>query len=189
MTGSLLAAVPGDQEDEMRSGNTALVLLLMLGISITPAWAAQGRCDRGPGMRRLPVEKLAERLQLTDEEATQLKAIDRERMSRQAELEARVSVLRYDLQELMAADTIDESAVYAQLDAIGVVRTEMAKAQFSARIQLKTLLGDRAEELERLASRRDRRAARQARRASRRGRDAPALDSPPAPLDDSSRAR
>jgi Spy/CpxP family protein refolding chaperone len=138
-------------------------MLVMLAVS-SPAWSQRtGQRE----VRRLPVERLAEHLDLTRDQVDQLKAIDRERAVQLAELRTRESLLRYDMQELMAAEPIQQSAVFAKLDEIGAVRTEMAKVRFSTRIRIKQLLGDKIQPLMQLLER----GARSNRRASRQRPD------------------
>jgi len=146
-----------------RSKGTLGMLILLL--TTTPSLADPGPGGRRQGLRRLPVERLADKLELSASQTEQLRALDRERATREADHQARLSVLRYDLQSLMAAETIDKAAVFAKLDEMGALRTEMAKARFADRIRIKEVLGDKAQELQRLLQQRPRQA-----RAGRAGR-------------------
>ena len=158
-----------------------VTLMLLFGLATTAAWAGPGRGGRGKELRRLPIERLAERLELTTGEVEQLKAIDHERVAQTAELKATESVLAYELEGLMTVAEPDKAAVFAKIDDIARVRSEIAKVRFTARIEMKKVLGDRANQLHRFMDRGERQERRQARRALRRRDAVPAPEAAPEP--------
>ena len=146
----------------------ALALAMIAGM----AGPAGARPRAHNETRRMPIERLAQRLELTTDQVSALKRIDHERVARSAELQARVEVLRYEIEGLMAAETPDKGAVFAKIDAVHSVRADISKAQFAARIEMKAVLGDKADEVARLMERRKGRKGREGQKARRHARKA-----------------
>lgn len=130
--------------------NTRLILgLLLAALMITAASAQQGRgwrqgddrpgLDRGPEMR---LERLAERLDLSDEQKEAIEAIEDQARQDGIELRKEKARLQNQLHGLMLEDDPGTGEVTALIEKIGDVRTELQKIRMKARLDIRAQLTD-----------------------------------------------
>lgn len=118
--------------------------LLLGAVLSTAAWAMPpgfgGDFHGGPGSDLFHLERMAERLQLDDEQRGRLEALH-ERHREQARPYVRSLVKsRHAMKHLMKADTFDEGAVRAVAAEQGAAMTELAVIKARGRFEVREIL-------------------------------------------------
>ena len=126
-------------------------LAIVLGTVSVLAWAGgagfRGPMAGGAFSRGLPWDRIAQKVELSADQISQLKAIDRDRIAKEGQVKAREDVLRFDLRGLMTAPQPDRNAIFTKIDELAPVRAELAKINLGAMIDAKKVLGDKADEV------------------------------------------
>lgn len=120
-------------------------LMTVIATALAFAAIAQGQMGRGnmpqidPMLRAAQNPKIAEKLGLTAEQVAKLKALADEKGSMK-ELQEKVRKGMESQAELLKAETVDEAAVMAALDAVWAARKEIAKRQTKRLIAVRKIL-------------------------------------------------
>lgn len=115
----------------------ALATGLAVGLGFATPSLAGGRGEMGAGPR---LERAIESLDLDEAQRTAvLSVIDAARPSSR-ELRAQVRAAHQELRALLADPAVDESAVLAQADAIGTLRTELSKHRLRTLLEVREQL-------------------------------------------------
>ena len=110
--------------------NRSLVALLVLALGAGTLAYGQPNPQRGERERtRQRLEPLAERLNLSDEQKTQMHQIRIAHQKQQVQREAKVKLARIELKELMAADDPNRSAIEKKTK-------EISDLQYQAKLEM-----------------------------------------------------
>jgi len=85
--------------------------------------------------------KIAEKIGITDEDITKLTDIEYEQKKTMIPLHGKQRLAQVELEYLLEQDTPDQDAVNKIIDEIGVVQTEIKKAEINGLFQVKAALG------------------------------------------------
>jgi Spy/CpxP family protein refolding chaperone len=173
----------------MKNWRVWVVAAAVCGLGAT--LAAQPNRGRARGPRQGPdPARLQEQLGIDAEQAEQLQQIKRDQQKAHVRLRADMEIARMELEELLAADAVNEAAVAAKVDEVAKLQTAALQARIDGRLAVRKILSaEQARKLERLrhgrrASRAERRQdQRDRRRGGRRGPGGPLLPegAPPQP--------
>ena len=138
------------------------------------------------GMRDLAptsVERLAEVLDLSDDQLTELRAIEDRAVKASIEVKGKIEFARHELRRLMRAEQPDRAAIHDKVDELALYQAELHKLELDARLDGRAVLtAEQIEQLvatgrERLGRRAHERRERRERWRERRG-DSPAFQEP-----------
>jgi len=148
---------------------TAMIMvpLMLVGLSGAVAWSQQGEGRRGDGPRiaraegggerggrhwrgregrrgrggqERGIKRIAERLELSDEQVTKIKGVLSEARKKQITLRAGARVARIELREMVSADTVDKAKVAAKVDEIAKVGGDLLRARTDAVLAVREVL-------------------------------------------------
>ena len=125
----------------MRKRTTLAVVGLM--IILTAAYASARRA--GPGAEGAPGPKGAFTQDLSEEQRTAVREITLKHRKEMIPLRAEMETMNLELQELVRAEA-GEAAIFAKLDEIGELRTEMTKKRMAMRLEIRAQLTDEQKE-------------------------------------------
>ncbi|NPD44512.1 Spy/CpxP family protein refolding chaperone [Lentimicrobium sp. S6] len=126
----------------------APVLVLLIFAGSFQVFAQNGNRDgngNGNGNRDGRNNRNGDRLaclDLTAEQETQAKAIFTGIMEQTTPIKADVKVKQAELDQLMIADSPNEKAIYAKVDEISQLRTEMQKLRIEGKLKVRAILDD-----------------------------------------------
>ena len=129
-------------------------ILIVTAITIAAASAQPGRGDRpeGKGERGGPArpnaERLAEKLELTAEQSSQLQELRYQFQSETVELRANLQKNRLEVQRLLGQDHVDEAAVMKAIEAEAAAQLAMRKVSVAHQLKVRAIVGpEKAEQL------------------------------------------
>lgn len=114
----------------------AALLLTAAAVSAQPG-RGRGCDDDGPGLLN---KRLAERLDLTDDQKESLEKLREERRDAMGDLRKQMRKLRHELQGQMLEDDPSEDAVVELTRRIGALRTDMQVERAKGRLALREVL-------------------------------------------------
>lgn len=114
-------------------------VVALTAVAQGPSGRGMGRTGLDPIMRAAQNPKMAEKIGLSEEQQSKLKALASEKDVVKS-LQAKVSAGTKRQSELLKAEKIDEAAVLATVDEIFEARKEIAKCQMKRLIAVKTVL-------------------------------------------------
>ncbi len=133
------------------------VLAVAVAVSCLGATLAaqQGRGrDRGPGQGPDPA-RLQEQLGIDEGQAEQLRKIQKQQQKAHIRLRADMEIARMELDELLFADAVDETAVGVKVGEIAQLQTEVLTSRTDGRLAVRKILSaEQARKLEQLRQRR-----------------------------------
>ncbi|MED5463484.1 MAG: Spy/CpxP family protein refolding chaperone [Myxococcota bacterium] len=125
------------------SNNKGLALSCVLAgllVGGTALAKAPGKgCHGKEGRHSNPVELVSE-LGVSDAVIKEVKALHRASRDARLEMKFKLDQARNALRDLLDADAPSESSVMAQVDTVGVLRTQLKKARLRTRLQIRALL-------------------------------------------------
>ena len=126
----------------MKKSVLILTGLLLSGGVAFAAWPGEGRPaqrahrgGRGPGLGVMKQE-----LGLSDAQVTQIEKLRADQQKAAIRRRADVQVAQLELKELMAASTVDEKAVHAQVDKISALQAANMKARVEGQLAFRKVL-------------------------------------------------
>lgn len=120
---------------------TPVLVLLIIAGSFQVFGQNGNRDGNRDGRNNRNTDRLA-CLDLTAEQETQAKAIFTGIMEKTTPIKADVKVKQAELDQLMIADSPNEKAIYAKVDEISQLRTEMQKLRIEGKLKVRTILDD-----------------------------------------------
>lgn len=118
------------------------VLVLLIFAGSFQVFAQNGNRDGNrDGRNNRNGDRLA-CLDLTAEQETQAKTIFTGITEKTTPIKADVKVKQAELDKLMIADSPNEKAIYAKVDEISQLRTEMQKLRIEGKLKVRTILDD-----------------------------------------------
>lgn len=126
----------------MRKRTTLAVVGLM--IILTAAYASARR--QGPGPEGAPGSKGAFMQDLSEEQRTAMREVTLKYKKEMIPLRAEMETMNLELQELVRAEA-GEAAIFAKLDEIGALRTEMMKKRMAMQLEIRARLTDEQKEM------------------------------------------
>lgn len=121
-------------------------LLAVVGLVVIFAAAAAGVRHAGFGPEGGPGSKGAFLQDLTSEQRTAIREITLKHQKEMIPLRAEMETKNLELQELVRADA-GKDAIFAKLDEIGALRTEMMKKRMAMRLEIRAQLTDEQKEM------------------------------------------
>ncbi len=118
-----------------------LVVLLFAGSFQVFAQNGNGNGDRRDGRNYRNADRLA-CLDLTTEQEAETKAIFTGIMDQTTPIKADVRVKQAELDQLMIADSPNEKAIYAKVEEISQLKTEMQKLRIEGKLKVRAILDD-----------------------------------------------
>jgi Spy/CpxP family protein refolding chaperone len=118
-------------------------LLAVVGLMVIFAAAAASARRDGFGPEGCPGSKGAFLQELTSEQRTAMREITLEYKKDMIPLRAEMETKNLELQELVRAEA-GEAAIFAKVDEIGALRTEMTKKRMAMRLEIRAQLTDAA---------------------------------------------
>jgi Spy/CpxP family protein refolding chaperone len=126
----------------MSKRTTLAVVGLM--IILTAAYASARR--QGPGAEGAPGPKGAFMQDLSEEQRTAIREIMEKHREEMEPLRAEMETGNLELQELVRAEA-GEAAIFAKLDEVGALRTEMTKKRMAMQLEIRAQLTDEQKEM------------------------------------------
>jgi len=120
-------------------------LPVVVGLMVVLA-AAAGARHAGFGPEGAPGPKGAFIQDLSDEQRTAIREITLKHRKEMIPLRAEMETRNLELQELVGADA-DKDAIFAKLDEIGALRTEMMKKRMAMQLEIRAQLTDEQKEM------------------------------------------
>lgn len=120
-------------------------LPVVVGLMVVLA-AAAGARHAGFGPEGAPGPKGAFIQDLSDEQRTAIREITLKHRKEMIPLRAEMETRNLELQELVRADA-DKDAIFAKLDEIGALRTEMMKKRMAMQLEIRAQLTDEQKEM------------------------------------------
>lgn len=144
-----------------------MVPLLLVGLSGGIAWSQQGEGRRGDGPRiaraegggerggrhwrgregrrgrggqERGIKRIAEKLELNDEQVAKIKGVLSEARKKRIALGADFRVARIELREMVSAETVDKAKVTAKIDEIAKVSGDLLRARTDAVLAVREVL-------------------------------------------------
>jgi Spy/CpxP family protein refolding chaperone len=121
-------------------------LLAVVGLMVIFAVAAANARHAGFGPEGGPGSKGAFLQDLTSEQRTAMREIALKHKKEMIPLRAEMETKNLELQELVRAEA-GEAAIFAKLDEIGALRTEMTKKRMAMRLEIRAQLTDEQKEM------------------------------------------
>ncbi len=113
---------------------TMMVAMMLLSMIHVSAQSQKGPKERGEQSHPLMF------LNLSDEQQAQAKAFYSQMKEKTTPIQLDVKEKEIQLQKLMIADKIDESAVFAKVDEVSALKAQIQKARLQNKIQLRSIL-------------------------------------------------
>lgn len=107
-----------------------VIMMMLVMSSITTGIFAQQR---------------SEGKQITEEQKEQMKAVRDKYSPKMAEIKNEMHVIMTEQKALLSSKSIDEKAVYANIDKMGILKTDMQKQMLSMRSEMKTICPEMSE--------------------------------------------
>lgn len=118
----------------------------VVGLMVVLAAAAAGARHAGPGPEGAPGSKSAFMQDLSEEQRTAMREITLKYKKEMIPLRAEMETRNLELQELVRAEA-GEAAIFAKLDEIGALRTEMTKKRMAMQLEIRAQLTDEQKEM------------------------------------------
>jgi Spy/CpxP family protein refolding chaperone len=119
---------------KLRRLMTVVLAIMMLSIMQVSAQSQKGQNQRGDEENPLTS------LNLSEKQETQAKEFHSQMKEKITPIQLDVKEKEIQLQKLMIADEIDESAVFAKVDEISALKAEIQKARLLSKIQIRSIL-------------------------------------------------
>lgn len=122
-----------------------LSMFLLSLSTVNSMWAQPQRYGERKGHRMEmtePIERLAERLELSDQQKTEIETIHLKSRKTTMRLHSKVEELQAQLNQLLFADNPDQDKITSTIDEIGLLKTDMHKARIFTRLSIRALLSD-----------------------------------------------
>lgn len=114
----------------------AVLFALLLAPALVSAKPGGGQGVLNPER----IERIADRLGVSEDVASQMKSMVYEAKRTQIDLRATLEKNRVDLQEMIHSESPDEAAVMAKLDTIGLLQTKVKKLRIGTMLKVRALL-------------------------------------------------
>ena len=121
-------------------------LLAVVGLMVIFAAAAASARDAGSGPEGGPGSKGAFMQDLSEEQRTACQEIALKYKDEMEPLRTEMEAKKAELQELVRAEA-GEAAIFAKIDEIGALRTEMTKKRMAMRLEIRGQLTDEQKEM------------------------------------------
>lgn len=121
-------------------------LPVVVGLMLVLAAAAASARHAGFGPEGAPGPKGAFLQELTSEQRTAIREITLKHRKEMIPMRAEMETKNLELQELVRAEA-GEAAIFAKLDEIGALRTEMMKKRMAMRLEIRAQLTDEQKEM------------------------------------------
>lgn len=121
-------------------------LWAVFGLMVVFAAAAAGARHAGPRPEGGPGSKAAVLQDLTSEQRTAIREITLKYRKEMIPMRAEMETKNLELRELVRAEA-GEAAIFAKLDEIGALRTEMTKKRMAMRLEIRARLTDEQKEM------------------------------------------
>jgi Spy/CpxP family protein refolding chaperone len=138
----------------MKKWRVLVVAAAVCGLGATLAAQPDRGRARGPGQGPDPA-RLQAQLGIDEGQVEQLRQIQRDQQKAHVRLRADMEIARMELEELLLAEAVNESAVSAKAGEVAKLQTLALRSRIDARLAVRTILSaEQARKLEQLRQRR-----------------------------------
>ena len=118
----------------------SIITLFLIGtLSLAYIWAQEEAEKPIKRIREKRIEIVREEINLTDQQREEMRKLRAEYQKEMIKLNAELKILRLELQELLEPKEPDKDKIYAHIDKMNNLRTEMSKKRVDFLLKMRTI--------------------------------------------------